>query len=122
MKHYQSKAILGIPGTSLDQMVVSVAKFANFWLMQESRTSAGYLFSISSCFILSSCGLNLVQWVAPWVRHWQTSLLAFMKVDFLTTPQNQVSTFIMWTIVLSSLVPSWIVTIYKKNSTCYIQL
>ena len=31
----------------------SAAKLANFWLIQESRTSAGYLFSMNSCFILS---------------------------------------------------------------------
>ena len=38
----------------------SAAKLANFWLMQESRTSAGYPLSISSYFILSSSGPNLV--------------------------------------------------------------
>ena len=38
----------------------SAAMLANFWLMQESRTSAGYLLSISSCFILLSSGPNLV--------------------------------------------------------------
>ena len=38
----------------------SAAKLANFWLMQESRTFAGYPFSISSYFILSSSGPNLV--------------------------------------------------------------
>ena len=60
MKHYHSKAILGIPGTSLDQIGFSAAKLANFWLMQESRKFAGYPFLISSCFILSSSGPNLV--------------------------------------------------------------
>ena len=59
MKRYQSKAILGIPGTSFNQMFFA-AKLANFWLMQESRTSAGYWFLMSSCSILSSSGLNLV--------------------------------------------------------------
>ena len=38
-----------------------------------------------------------------------------MKVDFLTVQQNQVSTFGMWTIVLSSLVPSWIVTFVENG-------
>ena len=60
MKRYQSRAVLGIPGTSLDQMLFSVTKLANFWLMQDSRTSAGYPFSMSSCVIFSSSEPNLV--------------------------------------------------------------
>ena len=41
--------------------------------------------------------------------------MASMKVDFSTSLQNQVSTFDMWTIDLSPLVPSWIATILKNN-------
>ena len=49
------------------------------------------------------------------ILHDKTKFLNMGGVDFLTTPQNQVSTFGTWTIVLSSLVSSWIVTISKKN-------
>ena len=48
MKHYQSEAIVGIPNTYLDQMSLCTAKLANFWLMLESRTSAGYPFLMIS--------------------------------------------------------------------------
>ena len=40
--------------------VSSVAKLANFWLMQETGTSAGYPFSMSCCFVLSSSEPSLV--------------------------------------------------------------
>ena len=53
MKRYQSRATLGILGTSLDQMFFSAAKLANSWLMQESRASAGYPFSMSRCLSIS---------------------------------------------------------------------
>jgi len=60
MKNYLPKAILGIPGTSLEKIGFSATNLANFWLMQESRKFPGYQFSISSCFISSSSGPNLV--------------------------------------------------------------
>ena len=51
---------------------------------------------------------------SPLGRGLANIFVGFHESRLLTTPQNQVSTYGMWTIVLSSLVPSWIVTIFKK--------
>ena len=75
--------------------------------MQESRTSAGYPFSMSSCFILSSSGLNLVLE--------QKIFVGFLKSGLLNNTAKPGVYFRYVDDSLSSLVPSWIVTIFKKN-------